>query len=316
MVYKVTRKQVTEKFVDANGVAITPPTGFTQNKKTPMTSNDFTFKQSGTLPNTYQADGKTYQFKGWYKGKTKPSTLTTTKAPSYAVTYDGNDDLTVMYEAIQNPVTLPDRMYRVLFINETGGLTFADRYGFTGELVEVADGKVTPIGPVPTNNNSAVKEITIPGRAFDTERPTQLQYGVRNATFTLPKMYKTVTYQPGPNYTGTAYPIPETYRLSLRSGVKSDIDTTGWRIGLDPTTDPQKFTMSGIYWSSMPANVRLATLLSATSTGKGVEPIIYTLDENARMYLYLENRRVTENFVDTNGTKITAPSGFTQGKKQ
>ncbi|EOH8723233.1 WxL domain-containing protein [Enterococcus faecalis] len=335
--YVVTRKQVTEKFVDANGVAITPPTGFTQNKKTPMTSNDFTFKQASTLPDTYQADGKTYKFKGWYKGKTKPNTLTTTKAPSYAVTYDGNDDLTVVYEAIQNPVTfqegkgmssvqvmnkaiqnpvtLPDRMYRVLFINETGGLTFADRYGFTGELVEVADGKVTPIGSVPTNNNSAVKEITTPGRVFDTERPTQLQYGVRNATFTLPKMYKTVTYQPGPNYTGTAYPIPETYRLSLRSGVKSDIDTTGWRIGLDPTTDPQKFTMSGIYWSSMPANVRLATLLSATITGKGVEPSVYTLDENARMYLYLENRRVTENFVDTNGTKITAPSGFTQGKK-
>ena len=330
--YVVTRKQVTEKFVDANGVAITPPTGFTQNKKTPMTSNAFTFKQAGTLPDTYKAsNGKTYNFKGWYKGKTKPNTLTTTKAPSYAVTYDGNDDLTVVYEAIQegkgmssvqvmnkaiqNPVTLPDRMYRVLFINETGGLTFADRYGFTGELVEVADGKVTPIGPVPTNNNSAVKEITIPGRVFDTERPTPLQYGVRNATFTLPKMYKTVTYQPGPNYTGTAYSIPETYRLSLRSGVKSDIDTTGWRIGLDPTTDPQKFTMSGIYWSSMPTNVRLATLLSATITGKGVEPSVYTLDENARMYLYLENRRVTENFVDTNGTKITAPSGFAQGKK-
>ena len=330
--YVVTRKQVTEKLVDANGVAITPPTGFTQNKKTPMTSNAFTFKQAGTLPETYKAsNGKTYNFKGWYKGKTKPNTLTTTKAPSYAVTYDGNDDLTVVYEAIQegkgmssvqvmnkaiqNPVTLPDRMYRVLFINETGGLTFADRYGFTGELVEVADGKVTPIGPVPTNNNSAVKEITIPGRVFDTERPTPLQYGVRNATFTLPKMYKTVTYQPGPNYTGTAYSIPETYRLSLRSGVKSDIDTTGWRIGLDPTTDPQKFTMSGIYWSSMPTNVRLATLLSATITGKGVEPSVYTLDENARMYLYLENRRVTENFVDTNGTKITAPSGFAQGKK-
>ena len=330
--YVVTRKQVTEKFVDTNGVAITPPTGFTQNKKTPMTSNAFTFKQAGTLPDTYKAsNGKTYKFKGWYKGKTKPNTLTTTKAPSYAVTYDGNDDLTVVYEAIQegkgmssvqvmnkaiqNPVTLPDRMYRVLFINETGGLTFADRYGFTGELVEVADGKVTPIGPVPTNNNSAVKEITIPGRVFDTERPTPLQYGVRNATFTLPKMYKTVTYQPGPNYTGTAYSIPETYRLSLRSGVKSDIDTTGLRIGLDPTTDPQKFTMSGIYWSSMPTNVRLATLLSATITGKGVEPSVYTLDENARMYLYLENRRVTENFVDTNGTKITAPSGFAQGKK-
>ena len=329
--YYLTNRRVTENFVDANGTKITPPTGFTQGKQTVINSDPYTFKQSGTLPDTYTTGGKTYKFKGWYKGKTKPNTLTTTKAPSYAVTYDGNDDLTVVYEAIQegkgmssvqvmnkaiqNPVTLPDRMYRVLFINETGGLTFADRYGFTGELVEVADGKVTPIGPVPTNNNSAVKEITIPGRVFDTERPTPLQYGVRNATFTLPKMYKTVTYQPGPNYTGTAYSIPETYRLSLRSGVKSDIDTTGWRIGLDPTTDPQKFTMSGIYWSSMPTNVRLATLLSATITGKGVEPSVYTLDENARMYLYLENRRVTENFVDTNGTKITAPSGFAQGKK-
>ncbi|HHD1648769.1 TPA: WxL domain-containing protein [Enterococcus faecalis] len=329
--YYIYYKKLYENFVNSNGQKITPPSGFTQGKRTVINSEAYTFKQSGTLPDTYQADGKTYKFKGWYKGKTKPNTLTTTKAPSYAVTYDGNDDLTVVYEAIQegkgmssvqvmnkaiqNPVTLPDRMYRVLFINETGGLTFADRYGFTGELVEVADGKVTPIGPVPTNNNSAVKEITIPGRVFDTERPTPLQYGVRNATFTLPKMYKTVTYQPGPNYTGTAYSIPETYRLSLRSGVKSDIDTTGWRIGLDPTTDPQKFTMSGIYWSSMPTNVRLATLLSATITGKGVEPSVYTLDENARMYLYLENRRVTENFVDTNGTKITAPSGFAQGKK-
>ena len=99
--YVVTRKQVTEKFVDANGVAITPPTGFTQNKKTPMTSNDFTFKQSGTLPNTYQADGKTYKFKGWYKGKTKPGTLTTTKTPSYAVTYDDKDDMTAVYEEVQ-----------------------------------------------------------------------------------------------------------------------------------------------------------------------------------------------------------------------
>ena len=30
---------------------------------------------------------------------------------------------------------------------------------------------------------------------------------------------------------------------------------------------------------------------------------------------YLENRRITENFVDENGTKITAPTGFTQGNQ-
>ncbi|EAC9438501.1 WxL domain-containing protein, partial [Listeria monocytogenes] len=130
--YVVTRKQVTEKFVDTNGVAITPPTGFTQNKKTPMTSNAFTFKQAGTLPDTYKAsNGKTYKFKGWYKGKTKPNTLTTTKAPSYAVTYDGNDDLTVVYE--EETVTTLYPSLDVNFVDEkrvgfTPALTFSGKY--------------------------------------------------------------------------------------------------------------------------------------------------------------------------------------------
>ncbi|MDP4500289.1 WxL domain-containing protein, partial [Enterococcus faecalis] len=130
--YVVTRKQVTEKFVDTNGVAITPPTGFTQNKKTPMTSNAFTFKQAGTLPETYKAsNGKTYNFKGWYKGKTKPNTLTTTKAPSYAVTYDGNDDLNVVYE--EETVTTLYPSLDVNFVDEKGvgftpALTFSGKY--------------------------------------------------------------------------------------------------------------------------------------------------------------------------------------------
>ena len=41
------------------------------------------------------------KFKGWYKGKTKPGTLTTTKTPSYAVTYDDKDDMTAVYEEVQ-----------------------------------------------------------------------------------------------------------------------------------------------------------------------------------------------------------------------
>ncbi|MDK6914108.1 hypothetical protein QP326_26045, partial [Escherichia coli] len=42
-------------------------------------------------------------------------------------------------------------------------------------------------------------------------------------------------------------------------------------------------------------------------------PNYYTTDDT--MYYFLENRRITENFVDENGTKITAPTGFTQGKQ-
>ncbi|MFI2777569.1 hypothetical protein, partial [Escherichia coli] len=96
--YYLKNRRVTENFVDTNGAKITPPTGFTQGKQTVINSDPYTFKQAGTLPDTYTAGGKTYKFKGWYKGKSIPNTLTTTKAPSYAVTYDDNDDLNVVYQ--------------------------------------------------------------------------------------------------------------------------------------------------------------------------------------------------------------------------
>ncbi|EGO7693991.1 WxL domain-containing protein, partial [Enterococcus faecalis] len=83
----VTHKKVTENFVDATGAKITPPTGFTQGQQTSITSNDFTYTSAKALPDTYKAGGKTYKFKGWYKGTDKTA-LKTTKTPSYAVTYD------------------------------------------------------------------------------------------------------------------------------------------------------------------------------------------------------------------------------------
>ena len=67
--YHLTNRKVTENFVDANGTKITPPTGFTQGKQTVINSDPYTFKQSGTLPDTYTTGGKTYKFKGWYKVK-------------------------------------------------------------------------------------------------------------------------------------------------------------------------------------------------------------------------------------------------------
>ncbi|RTK65649.1 hypothetical protein DRJ84_14980, partial [Enterococcus faecalis] len=75
-----------------------------------------------TLPETYKAsNGKTYKFKGWYKGKTKPNTLTATKAPSYAVTYDDNDDLNVVYEEIE-AFDFPALTYQFGFVGEDGKL--------------------------------------------------------------------------------------------------------------------------------------------------------------------------------------------------
>lgn len=62
--YYLENRRVTENFVDATGTKITPPTGFTQGKQTVIDSDPYTFKQSGTLPDTYKANGKTYKFKG------------------------------------------------------------------------------------------------------------------------------------------------------------------------------------------------------------------------------------------------------------
>ena len=98
MNYTVTRKQVTENFVDTNGTKIMPPTGFTQGNQIPMTSNTFKYTAAKALPATYTAGGKTYTFQGWYKGKTKPNTLTTSTTPTYNTTFDGNDDMTAMYK--------------------------------------------------------------------------------------------------------------------------------------------------------------------------------------------------------------------------
>ena len=95
--YKVTRKQVTETFVNTNGTKITPPTGFTQGNKIPMTSNTFKYTAAKALPNLYRG-GKTYTFQGRYKGKTKPNALTTSTTPTYNTTFDGNDDMTAMYK--------------------------------------------------------------------------------------------------------------------------------------------------------------------------------------------------------------------------
>ncbi|WP_221091996.1 hypothetical protein, partial [Providencia rettgeri] len=91
--YKVTRKQVTENFVDAAGAKITPPTGFTQGKQVVIDSENFTYTSAKALPDTYTVGDKNYKFKGWYKG-TDQTALKTTKTPSYAVTYDDQDDMT------------------------------------------------------------------------------------------------------------------------------------------------------------------------------------------------------------------------------
>ncbi|WP_429975716.1 WxL domain-containing protein [Enterococcus sp. DIV0086] len=327
--YVVTRKQVTEKFVDANGVAITPPTGFTQNKKTPMTSNDFTFKQSGTLPDTYQADGKTYKFKGWYKGKTKPNTLTTTKAPSYAVTYDGNDDLTVVYE--EEAVTTLYPSLDVNFVDEKGvgftpTLTFSGKY----RVQRTSDSLYTDLYDL-TSKSKGSGQYTL---------------SLNNGTMPLsPELLRVY---------GNDQPINNTNRLNFSldklainqqlkyvnsielDTVKSVMKMYGYNYTsdsatiIDPNQVPAEYNMSaatlallgfdtdGVYFSKESSRV-FNTLIGYASYGGN---FLITMNlfsgnpVNASKLVYTVTRKqVTENFVNTNGTKITPPTGFTQGNQ-
>ncbi|HAP4899178.1 TPA: WxL domain-containing protein [Enterococcus faecalis] len=328
--YVVTRKQVAEKFVDTNGVAITPPTGFTQNKKTPMTSNAFTFKQAGTLPDTYKAsNGKTYNFKGWYKGKTKPNTLTTTKAPSYAVTYDGNDDLNVVYE--EETVTTLYPSLDVNFVDEKGvgftpALTFSGKY----RVQRTSDRLYTDLYDLTSKSKGSgqytlsLNNGTMPLspellRVYGNDKPIN---GTNRLNFSLDKLainqqlkyvnsieldtVKSVMKMYGYNYTSGSATIidpnqvPTEYNLSAGNIALLGFDT------------------DGVYFSKESSGV-FNTLMGYASDG-GKPLITMNLFSgnpvNASKLVYTVTRKqVTENFVDTNGTKITPPTGFTQGNQ-
>ncbi|RBR98880.1 hypothetical protein EA81_02291 [Enterococcus faecalis] len=315
--YVVTRKQVTEKFVNTNGVAITPPTGFTQNKKTPMTSNAFTFKQAGTLPDTYTTGGKTYKFKGWYKGKTKPSTLTTTKAPSYGVTYDDNDDLNVVYEETkEKTTTIPAVTYKFGFVDEKGALVAPTNFNMTTNLTTIMNGTPKQVGTAGGVNNGNLKQLTIPSQQLTYTPTVSSAYsGGTNFRVTVPKRYKLPTVKPGTYYAGssTAYPIATT-RMRYVGGVLPDdrLVTDGSEYTLVKTTTAHSYRLRQLFWESDTTKTVFDLILSTASATENA-PAYYTTDET--MYYFLENRRVTENFVDTSGAKITAPTGFTQGKR-
>ena len=327
--YVVTRKQVTEKFVDANGVAITPPTGFTQNKKTPMTSNAFTFKQAGTLPETYKAsNGKTYQFKGWYKGKTKPNTLTTTKAPSYAVTYDDNDDLNVVYEEIK-VFDFPALTYQFGFVDESGKrvdastikLTYDNWHG-EGLATNSADSnkpdywKTVSLekGQVaPTKNN--LKEIAYPAQSLEILSDRSTQHSAANLTFTLPNYYEKISVY---NKSGTfdiAYPFPNIQGNNYSEPFVEGENKLLSRNFELKNNGSQSFIFNRTT-TAAPIDIQVPSYLRKVvhnpNLGSGVATYL-TIDKP--VYYYLTNRKVTENFVDTNGTKITPPTGFTQGNQ-
>ncbi|WP_270470884.1 WxL domain-containing protein, partial [Enterococcus faecalis] len=321
MYYFLENRRVTENFVDTSGAKITPPTGFTQGKKTAITSDAYTFKQAGTLPDTYTTGGKTYKFKGWYKGKTKTEPLKTTKAPSYGVTYDDNDDLNVVYEPVEM-ADFPAQTYQFGFIDESGQRVDATKVGLTydswfGEVLtgNVADWKTVSIekGKIaPTKNN--LKEIAYPAQAFEIVSGKSSQYSAANLTFTPPRYYEKMSIYNKNGTFNTDYPLFNVKNNNSPNLIVEDSAKLLSKWFELMKSDTQSFVFNKTAPApadvTVPAYLREVVINPINTTTKSN---YYTLDKP--VYYYLTNRRVTENFVDTSGAKITPPTGFTQGKQ-
>ncbi|MDB7745422.1 WxL domain-containing protein, partial [Enterococcus faecalis] len=321
--YHLTNRKVTESFKDTAGATIPAPTGFTQGKQTSITSNNYTFKQAGTLPETYKAsNGKTYKFKGWYKGKTKPNTLTTTKAPSYAVTYDDNDDLNVVYEE----VNFPETTYQFGFVNEAGQLVNPEDINLTYDYKSIvfrgtggADSTVS-FGTI-ANNQSGVKvgnlrQVTLPAKNI--AQPTATGWNgeaFANFSIKLPKYYKSLNLYDKTGKIDPKYPLPVKATVSSASSnaVQSEASVIA-DLTLTQRADGS-FTPRETY-SVIDPSVRypgfLRRVVSYSSSGS-TTATHQTI--SGPVYYHLTNRKVTESFKDTAGATIPAPTGFTQGKQ-
>ncbi|EGO5164272.1 WxL domain-containing protein [Enterococcus faecalis] len=310
-------KKVTENFVDATGAKITPPTGFTQGQQTSITSNDFTYTSAKALPDTYKAGGKTYKFKGWYKG-TDQTALKTTKTPSYAVTYDDQDDMTAVYEDLGETTTLPAQTFKFSFVDEQGNLVNPSGISLKGNLQEyVSDETPKIIGEIIGKDNGMVKEYTIPEKVFYGVTDTRFSfYGAKRSIFTLPKYYKSLTKNPGTYYSKTAkvYPAASIRRKNFITGVlETEIPNDLTYRDLFTMADPTQFSLAEARYNVSPTNTTFTALGMAFM--RPAEGIVVISKDDSPIYYYLENRRVTENFVDATGAKITPPTGFTQGNK-
>lgn len=316
--YHLTQRKVAESFKNPAGAKIPPPPNFEEGRKTKIDSNDFTYTQSGTLPKSYKgADGKTYFLKGWYKGKTKPSTLET-GTPTYKVTYDDNDDLTVVYEeAVEKTATIPAITYKFGFVNEKGTLVAPANFMMQTNLTTVMNETPKQVGTATGVNNGSLKHLTIPSQVLTYTPVTKPAFsGATDFRVTIPRYYKTPTVKPGTYYTGssTAYPMATTRLRYTDSTIADDrLATDGQEYGLFPTTTPHSYQMYRNFWITDTNKTLFNGVLSRAVTDEYV-PNYYTTDDT--MYYFLENRRVTENFVDPAGNKLpSVPTGFKQGQQ-
>ncbi|WP_142428299.1 WxL domain-containing protein [Enterococcus faecalis] len=321
--YYVPNRRVSIYYNDMTSTVLpTYPTGYNAAlSKTVVESDNFHYKAPKAFPKTYSSGNRHFQFKGWYKGSARPDPkavkLETTLTPEFDVTYDGKDNVYVFYEELEEKTTtIPEITYSFGFVDEKGALIAPANFGMQTNLTSIMNGIAKQVGTVTGVNSGNLKKLTIPSQQLTyTKTINPAFYGSTNFRLTIPKQYKPPTVTSGPHYTGssTAYPVA-TKRMRFVDSTIADIrvETDGKYYSLYPTTTANQYRLYYTYWTEDTTKTRFDSILTSTNTEVSV-PNYYTTDDT--MYYFLENRRITENFVDENGTKITAPTGFTQGNQ-
>ena len=330
--YYLENRRVTENFVDTSGAKITPPTGFTQGKKTVITSDAYTFKQAGTLPDTYTTGGKTYKFKGWYKGKSILNTLTTTKAPSYQVTYDDNDDLNVVYE--EETVTTFYPSINLNFVNEKGGaftpaLTFSGKYN----VQRASDKVITNLYDLTSKSNgNGQYTVSINNGSVPLSHELLKKYNngspistTNSLSFKLDKLVidQQLKYVDSIRVEAAQSSGLNTYRYDYTHDGSTVIDSSKAPIAINMSTaeiNGLNFTTDGTNFSNTNnrfLGMRVGHSVSSTGSNYLLNTDLFSNNpaNGAKLVYKVTRKQVTENFVDANGAKITAPTGFTQGNQ-
>ncbi|EIR3694308.1 WxL domain-containing protein [Enterococcus faecalis] len=319
--YYVPNRRVSIYFHDMTPALLpTYPPGYNAAlSKTVVESDNFHYKAPKAFPKTYSSGNRHFQFKGWYKGSARPDPkavkLETTLTPEFDVTYDGKDNVYVFYEELEEKTTIvPEITYKFGFVDEKGTLVSPTNVAIQTNLTKVMDKTPTVVGTATGTDNGNFKELTIPSQTLTYVPRIKMSFsGATNFHLSIPKYYKTPSVSPGTYYTGstTTYPFATTKLKFIDSGEESRHQTDGSRYTLTPTQTAGVYRMIERSWVPDETRTNFAATLSQATT----EELLTYFTTDDPMYYFLENRRITENFVDENGTKITAPTGFTQGNQ-
>ncbi|EGO8859433.1 WxL domain-containing protein [Enterococcus faecalis] len=320
--YYVPNKRVNVYYNDMtpNGLPAYPPGYNATLSKTVIDSENFHYKAPKSFPEFFSSGNRHFQFKGWYKGASRPADpkavkLETSLTPEFDVTYDGADNLYIFYDEVpEMTTTFPEVKYNFGFVDEKGTLISPTNVEIQTNLTTVVNETAQNVGTATGVDVGNLKQLTVPSQTLTyVPKIKRASSGTTNFHLTLPKRYKTPTVTPGSFYTGstTAYPVATTMLRYVNGHADDRIITDGSSYRLYNSTTPHSYRMFEIYWEKDITKTLFSAALSMATTE--AQPGYFTTDDT--MYYFLENRRVTENFVDGTGAKITAPTGFKQGKQ-